>query len=506
MELLDLPSEILHIILVHASLLGIKRALRLRLVCSTFAGAIYPALFETRLMDREHAIGTFRWHLENQHGAEKLWHEYLVHRVMGERDPSVGRFVEMRQTAEAACRETAIDLHTAVDGMCWLALRHRREEKDREFRQWGPTRPRTANLNLNLMAFAAYFGLRDLAEKLIDGNLPTMHNYLFAPPMQVAAQMGNVPILHLFQEALLKSQNEIWKFEPWSVTGAAIRGDLEVLKLALRPHTTTTQGENDGKYADIDGHMLKKFKCTLETGREILNIRQYASNPEVYDYLAGVLDETEFEGDVYQELKVHSLGGNLPMVRHLLDLGAPIEHPQGIETPLVMACRGLHLDIIDLLLDRGANLHFNNKYFPVFAFHEAAIAGSLSLARKLLDRGANPNRAEPPGQAGGSHGKYPALWWAFERENTDMIRLLLERGATFDGRYKDWIGKSLAEMTYYLGYHSMNNILRKDHGFQIPGPLHDPRKQRGLGWFKWGEAVTRYPRASDREWCAQYEN
>jgi hypothetical protein len=98
MELLGFPPEALHIILVHAALgRRLKRALRLRLVCKTFEQLVYPALFETHMLEvnmlptpEEKALGSRpvvlpshgseSWHLENQHGAPQLWQRYFVFR------------------------------------------------------------------------------------------------------------------------------------------------------------------------------------------------------------------------------------------------------------------------------------------------------------------------------------------------------------------------------------------------------------------------------------------
>jgi hypothetical protein len=54
---------------------------------------------------RSNPIGSDVWQTRIQRGAEKLWQEYLAYRVMNERDPTVGRFVEIRQIAQAVCQE-----------------------------------------------------------------------------------------------------------------------------------------------------------------------------------------------------------------------------------------------------------------------------------------------------------------------------------------------------------------------------------------------------------------
>jgi hypothetical protein len=77
-----------------------------------------------------------------------------------------------------------------------------------------------------------------------------------------------------------------------------------------------------------------------------------------------------------------------------------------------------------------------------------------------------------------------------------MIRLLLERGASLDGGLGDlfgkgWVGKSLAEMTYDLGYHSMSVILR-EYGFKIIGPLPYTVTNAPF-WRGWAEVRAVFP-------------
>jgi hypothetical protein len=112
--------------------------------------------------------------------------------------------------------------------LCWLAMRH--GAKRHEQHKWGPLRmmngpesrvawsPGKAIPSLNLLSAATHFNLLPLTKRLVaEGHSPTSHNYLFAPPIQVAAQDGNVTMLQFFQAQLPES-----KLEPCSVTGAAI--------------------------------------------------------------------------------------------------------------------------------------------------------------------------------------------------------------------------------------------------------------------------------------------
>lgn len=499
MEVLDFPPEILHLILVHATLgRGVKRALRLRIVCKAFACLLYPALFETHLMDRlmyeGYPLGSMSWKLWNQHGADRLWHEYLVYRTLGERDATVGRFVELHEIADAiCCLEPSRVLHETVEALCWLVLRH--EMPDTEpaqiemmggdngrWRKSGCTRMSkqraTPDRALNMLTAAAHFNIVHLAKGLLaSGVNPTQHDNLFAPPIQVAAQTGNTALLRLFQKYLPKS-----KFEPWSVTGAAIRGDVDIAKLALR--LPKRMGKDMQVYGSLDH--------TTEPGMAILRARVHTSNIEVYEYLSNALAPWETAWRyAYADMIEYAQLGNLLMVRHLLSRGVPAQLtiPYAIlpdpasrrDTPLVMACNGLHDDMVDLLFEHGADPNFAAiRLWPTLPLHGSATVASISLSRKLLDRGALPNAPSSVKDI------YPAIWWAVAREHTKLIDLLLERGASFHGTRSPWIGRALANMACYLGLHSMADILRK-HGFHPIAPICNPRTAH-RDWCAWEEA------------------
>lgn len=157
------------------------------------------------------------------------------------------------------------------------------------------------------------------------------------------------------------------------------------------------------------------------------------------------------------------------MVRHLLDMGVPTQAAptdSHFMSPLTAACAGSQEDVIDLLLERGADPNFtsNTLMAPISM---AAAGGSLSIVRKLLDHGANVNESR------NDFWHLPAIWYAFAREHTSMVRLLLARGASLkgeadeNGMFEGWIGQTALEMVIGLGSESMADILR-EHGCELP--------------------------------------
>lgn len=505
MDVLEFPSEILHVILVHAVLSrGVKRGLRLRLVCKVFACMVHPALFETLLMDDKRAwpYGGVQWQRCHQHGSFELWTRYLVFRSLHEQNPAVKRFVEIRYLAKAIYREAAVlDVTAIVEALCWLASSHGantacNDEEDK----WGPLtaekqRPEP-DLGLNMLTAAAYLNILPLAERLLaEGHQrPTSHNYLFAPPIQVAAQAGNIEMLRLLQGCLPGSE-----FELWSVKGAAMKGDIAILKAALR----IGQGDNSEGFVIMNGKPYGSIDHTTEIGKGILLARENTSNPEVYEYLTSALAPWPEAMEVsHRDLAINAGLGNLAMVRHLLDLGVPVQQPVAYDSaaPLVMAARYTHNDVAELLLEHGADPNYvTDAWYPMLPLHEAATSSNLSLTRTLLRSGALTSRPAA------CFRRWPALYWAFAREHENMVGLLLEHGADFNGisdpsksggvtwsEPEGWIGERLAVMTYHLGWTSMAKLLR-EHGFQVTEPCPLPRWHAGY-WTNWDEARALYGR------------
>ncbi|PVH87308.1 ankyrin [Cadophora sp. DSE1049] len=500
MQLIELPTEILHLILFYAvSNRGAKRALRLRVVCKTFRRGLYPALFETHILDDRcgpcgNAVGSKDWQFRHQHGADKLWQRYLSYRVLieGSQNTLPGPFTQIRQFAEipqvahTICQEQehTLDLNVTVEELCRLTTLHGTVMTRDMFKWWhtwlkGPAPP--AGLTATaLLSAAAHFDLLPLAIRLLDeGFSPVGHNYVFAPPIQVAAHAGNIAMLELFRSRLSKTT-----FEPFSVIGAAIRGDLEVIKIIMQ------QSDDTGPLR------LGCVSHSSDTGQAIIHARSYTSVPEVFDYLTSYLDLTASPQRLlfwHNDLRDHAGLGNTEMIRHLLRLGVPVQQKdQGLESPLRMACENGHNDVVDLLLEYGADPNFEaQKSNPAYPLHNSGMAGNLRLTQRLLDAGATINLPQPENQYTTI---MPILWWAFAREHTALIRLLIDRGASLQevsgssltSLRRKQAADSVCGMVYTLGLESMAELLR-EYGFNIDASRKKCAKT-GQFWHRWAEA------------------
>ncbi len=82
--------------------------------------------------------------------------------------------------------------------------------------------------------------------------------------------------------------------------------------------------------------------------------------------------------------------GDLARVRALLDAGVPPDSPnlQGA-TPLSSAASQGRLEIVKLLVERGARVNTRDRFFKSSALEHALFAGQLAVARFLLEQGSD---------------------------------------------------------------------------------------------------------------------
>ena len=121
--------------------------------------------------------------------------------------------------------------------------------------------------------------------------------------------------------------------------------------------------------------------------------------------------------------------GDLEMTRLLLEYGANPSPKDFLVSPLwAAACNG-HLAIVDELLRHDVNIDVVDRTFGRSPLMMACTNEFTTVARRLIDHGANPNLEN-------SHGATP-LFYAVEREAPETVRLLLENGAAIEHRDHD---------------------------------------------------------------------
>jgi len=389
------------------------------------------------------------WYSQKYYGAETLWLDYLVWRCRNETDESVGRYAEIRAVAASLVghwktREGARDLDydSILRELCRLAL-YRGIKYPGTWVGWASScdpNSKLSNPEGNLLSAACYSGCSSLVKELLaKGGDPSKDCTLFASPAHLAAWAGQPETLQLVMEHLpelvINDPGSKWRghrirhISGDALVGAASRGDMDLVQLVLFPPSRIIPKLVDaGKVPDsmlIMGHEPGSIPRDSNLWGSIRSAMARTPSPEIYSYLGGLLSpgdaKSEAEGENYW-LARRAASGDVVMVRHLLDIGADAADRSGRQGPaLTHAVRGCHVDVVDLLLERGADPNNPGGYRLGTPLTAAAKAGSMLMLRKLLDAGAETSKKD----------SY-TLRHAIMKEHTAMAELLLSRGVGTD--------------------------------------------------------------------------
>merc|ERR1719242_490255 len=123
--------------------------------------------------------------------------------------------------------------------------------------------------------------------------------------------------------------------------------------------------------------------------------------------------------------------GDTATMERLLDAGVSVNACRpafhGIaETALIDACRCCQAGVVELLVERGADVHRIDAEKRT-ALHHASYGGDPRLVLSLIEGGANVN-AECTTEFGGN----TPLWYACKENDTRSARILFESGAKTD--------------------------------------------------------------------------
>jgi len=169
---------------------------------------------------------------------------------------------------------------------------------------------------------------------------------------------------------------------------------------------------------------LKLLRQAIKKG-QLKTVRQHL------DMYPGDINESELFSEP-DFLTAACRYGRLEIVQELLERGANVD--SGNQTPLSAASAYGHHDIVKLLLAKGAKVNRRSKHQT--PLHAAAQYGDLEMVKLLLDHGADVNKF---GWKAGccDPATYP-LYEAADAGHLEIVKLLLTKGAdvnSLNGRH-----------------------------------------------------------------------
>jgi ankyrin repeat protein len=128
--------------------------------------------------------------------------------------------------------------------------------------------------------------------------------------------------------------------------------------------------------------------------------------------------------DPGDELRRAAGAGDVAKVKELLDKGTDVNAANAYGgTALAFACDRGHLEVVKLLLDRGANPDTEDTFYKAKPVTWAAQKGHVEILKLLLDRGVTP---DPQILMMGIYGEQPAI-----------VKLMLEKTKPGEGALTD---------------------------------------------------------------------
>jgi ankyrin repeat protein len=198
------------------------------------------------------------------------------------------------------------------------------------------------------------------------------------------------------------------------------------LKAGMNPDAEDRDGYSALMRVAAEGHVALA-KTLVEKGADVNPALRVAARHGKTDMMNFLLSRKPSPQAISQALEPAAREGHISLVRTLINSGAEVKGEDG-STALMSAVASKKIDVVQLLLGHGGNVHAVNSRGETALHHALRYPlQSIEIVRALLQQGANVNARD-------NNGTTP-LMRAMQNKTADVALLLLEHNA--DATAKD---------------------------------------------------------------------
>jgi len=221
---------------------------------------------------------------------------------------------------------------------------------------------------------------------------------------------------------------------------AAIQGSKIIVQYLIDNNAEVCAEDRWGKtpfiYAKDRGHDKVADLLFLHSQLEISNAEETIK----------IFNELAHEGKLFEVTE---------MVKRYPRLILSETYNSSNTTPLHAAASSGHVDVVQFLLDKGADINSKDQYGQT-PLHDAADNGQKRMAKFLLDNGADVDAR--------MHNDFTPLYMAADGGHRDVVMLLLRKGANVNAR--DASGKTIWLRMREKGKYDIAGLLKQHGGME----------------------------------------
>ncbi len=288
------------------------------------------------------------------------------------------------------------------------------------------------------LIIASRKGYVDIVRLLLErrANVDEVNNHGYTASMEAHKGKYNEIVKLLFNYLEIGKIPKIYVERCYALILAATRGEKDKVLDLLEKGADINYKNNNGftalMNASIKGH-TDVVRLLLEKGANVNHKNNNndtaltrASSEGNIDIVRSLLENgakvNEKDKSSCTALMKASTRGHIEIAKLLLEKGATVNDISVYgETALTDAFNKGYIEVVKLLIESGTNVNYKKESDEYTILIRASTYGLVDIVELLLAHGANVNDKDNKG--------YTALLWALYQHRTDVIKLLLEKGA-----------------------------------------------------------------------------